>query len=79
MKTEEGNAAARFFGLPEAYTTVEESVNGLLAKVSLLDTLSLIECVCMMEVLMGISQLDAASREETSGKFLSFDETPLVW
>ena len=58
---------------------MEESVNGLLTKVSLLDTLSLIECVCVMEVLMGISQLDAASREETSGKFLSFDETSLVW
>lgn len=33
MKTEEGNAAARSFGLPEAYTNVEDSVNGVLAKV----------------------------------------------
>ena len=33
VKTEEGNAAARFFGLPEAYTTVEDSINGLVAKV----------------------------------------------
>ena len=33
VKTEEGNAAARFFGLPEAITTVDESVDGLTAKV----------------------------------------------
>lgn len=33
VKTEEGNAAARSFGLPEAETTVEDSIDGLLAKV----------------------------------------------
>ena len=33
VKTEEGNAAARFFGLPEAYTEVKDSVDGLVAKV----------------------------------------------
>ena len=33
VKTDEGNAAARFFGLPEAFTTVDESVTGLLGKV----------------------------------------------
>ena len=31
------------------------------------------------KALTGIPQIDAASREETSGKFLSFDETPLMW
>ena len=75
MKTEEGNAAARFFGLPEAYTTVEDSVNGLIAKVrpgSPLDTVSGL-------LLTDFLQIDAASREETSGKFLSFDDTPLMW
>ena len=41
VQTEEGNAAARFFGLPEAYITVDDSVNGLLAKVCRLNTLSL--------------------------------------
>ena len=33
VKTEEGNAAARFFGLPEAYTEVKDSVDGLVAQV----------------------------------------------
>jgi hypothetical protein len=33
VKTEEGNAAARFFGFPEAFTTVQESVDGVVAKV----------------------------------------------
>lgn len=33
VKTDEGNAACRFFGFPEAFTTVEESVDGLVAKV----------------------------------------------
>ncbi|MCJ1381700.1 hypothetical protein MMC17_004811 [Xylographa soralifera] len=32
VQTEEGNAAARFFGLPEAFTTVKDSVDGLTAK-----------------------------------------------
>ena len=33
VKTDEGNAAARIFGLPEAFTTVDDSVTGLLSKV----------------------------------------------
>jgi len=33
VKTEEANAAARSFGLPEAEITVEDSVNGVVAKV----------------------------------------------
>lgn len=33
MKTEEANAAARSFGLPEAEITVEDSVKGVVAKV----------------------------------------------
>lgn len=33
VKTDEGNAAAKFFGLPEAFTTVDDSVTGLLSKV----------------------------------------------
>jgi len=27
----------------------------------------------------GVAKIDAATREETSGKFLSFDDTPMVW
>ena len=34
VKTEGGNAAAILFGILEAFTTVEEVVNGLLAKVN---------------------------------------------
>ncbi len=41
-------------------------------------TLSL-KCLTLVDTLTGIPQIDAASREETSGKFLSFDETPLMW
>lgn len=41
MKTEAGNAAFRSFGISEAYTTVEDSVNGLLAQVCHLNILSL--------------------------------------
>ncbi|MCJ1293140.1 hypothetical protein MMC34_004693 [Xylographa carneopallida] len=55
VQTDEGNKAARFFGLPEALTTVKDSVDGLTEK------------------------LDTATREETSGKFLCFDETQLLW
>ncbi len=33
----------------------------------------------MMRMLMRLLQLDVATREETSGKFLSFDEMPLMW
>lgn len=33
VQTDEGNAAAKFFGFPGADTTVEDSVNGLVAKV----------------------------------------------
>ncbi|RDL42234.1 putative cytochrome 52A4 [Venustampulla echinocandica] len=55
VQTDNGNAAARFFGLPEANVTLDESVDGL----------------------VGI--LDKASREETSGKFLSYDGTAIPW
>lgn len=34
VQTDEGNAAARFFGLPEANVTVNDSVNGLITLVS---------------------------------------------
>lgn len=34
VSTEEGDAASRFFGMPKAPTPVEDSVNGLVAKVS---------------------------------------------
>ncbi|THZ81901.1 NAD(P)-binding protein [Aureobasidium pullulans] len=55
VQTDEGNKAAQFFGFEAAFTSVEDSVDGIVAKV------------------------DAATREDTSGRFLAFDNTPLVW
>ncbi|THW42087.1 NAD(P)-binding protein [Aureobasidium pullulans] len=55
VQTDEGNKAAQFFGFEAAFTSVEDSVDGIIAKV------------------------DAATREDTSGRFLAFDNTPLVW
>ncbi|RFU34028.1 hypothetical protein B7463_g2268, partial [Scytalidium lignicola] len=58
VQTDEGNAAARVFGLPEAYITVEHSVDSMIAKAS---------------------SIDKATKAETSGKFLSFDDSPMLW
>ncbi|KAF1351424.1 aflatoxin biosynthesis ketoreductase-like protein nor-1 [Delphinella strobiligena] len=55
VQTDEGNKAAQFFGFEAGFTTVKDSIDGIVAKV------------------------DAATREETSGKFLAFDDTPLLW
>jgi len=75
VKTDEGNKAAQFFGFEEAFTEVPDAVNGVVGKVSLLVSR---RSTCRF-VLTSWSQIDTATREETSGKFLAFDDTPLAW
>ncbi|ROW06242.1 hypothetical protein VPNG_08065 [Cytospora leucostoma] len=55
VQTDNGDATAKAFGIPQAPNTLEESVTSLL------------------------SQLDGATRSETSGKFFNFDGTDLPW
>jgi len=75
VRTDEGNKAAQFFGFEEAFTDVPDAVNGVVGKV--ISTLPV--TLCDVFVLTLRLQIDHATREETSGKFLAFDDTPLAW
>lgn len=75
VRTDEGNKAAQFFGFEEAFTDVPDAVNGVVSKVS--TTFPLISWDLFVLTLR--LQIDVATREETSGKFLAFDDTPLAW
>ncbi|KAK5710118.1 hypothetical protein LTR17_019180 [Elasticomyces elasticus] len=55
VQTIAGNEGAVIFGFKENFTTLRESIDGMVPKV------------------------DHATREESSGKFLSFDDTPMMW
>jgi hypothetical protein len=74
VRTDEGNKAAQFFGFEEAFTDVPDAVNGVVGKV--IPIFSVTSCDHVLTLRL---QIDNATREETSGKFLAFDDTPLAW
>jgi hypothetical protein len=75
-----GNLGAKQNGREKADVPVDESVAGLMDKV-LFPTVFLLPSpqpkMCFPET--NISKIDRATRENSGGKFVTFDDSPLSW
>jgi hypothetical protein len=87
VQTEMGNKGAQIMGLKEAPNTVEEAVTKTMAAVSvgaylIYHKLLLLKGVKSRELrlMRGRRQIDSATREDTSGKFLNvIDGAEVPW
>ncbi len=70
-----GNAGAKAFGMKEAPVTLKDSVQGIVDKVRIVRPMPTILYANVIAQL----QIDGASRENTSGKFLAFDGGEIAW